>query len=229
MATALAHSPTRQPLTFTGSDAGSAANDAGPQIGPEPPSNCRSTGSTACEDCDVWAAAPPAPTRHALPVDAGPASILDEVYVSLPNGRPYPGDLVADILEYRILRARTLSGTALHAEDLDRYDTLQALLCSSDDDQHHGHGRAYHRFGLRMPGRLRVSQGRGATIYEVGIDNVSAGGVKLFGARAHAAGERVQLLLPQQDDERTIVLPARVAWMKGAAVGLMFAGAARWR
>ena len=63
---------------------------------------------------------------------------------------------------------------------------------------------------------------------EVGVDNISAGGVKLQGASARAAGERVELLM-DAGQGRVVILPARVAWMGGTALGLMFAGAARWR
>ncbi|MEM6294606.1 MAG: PilZ domain-containing protein [Myxococcota bacterium] len=185
---------------------------------------CTTGGSTGCEQLGALSLAP---SRGAFAAAAVGDTTTDAIAgATLPDGNPYPGDLLADILEYRTLRASALGGHDLEPTARDRYESLQSLLCASDERE--GHGRAYRRFDLRMPARLRFSRGRSVDTVEVGIDNVSAGGVKLFGSSARAEGERVELVLADTE-HRTVVLPARVAWMRGPSLGLMFAGAARWR
>ncbi len=202
-----------------------AANDPGPQTPPWSPV-CLSSGQG--ED----ACAPPVPTR-AAPDASGACSGVGGVETAaesqprMPSAVPYPGNLLADILEYRRLRARVLGGGELPKARGDRYEHLQGLLCASETGER-GHVRAYDRFDIRVPAVLRVADGRGVRSTHVGVDNISAGGVKLVGASARAEGERVELLM-DAGDGRTVVLPARVAWMNDHAVGLMFAGAARWR
>ncbi len=185
---------------------------------------CTQGGATACEVPSLLSLAPEQGAFMAAAV--GDTTAEANRGATLPDGNPYPGDLLADILEYRTLRACALRGQDLGPTARERYKSLQSLLCASDERE--GHGRAYRRFDLRMPARLRISRGRSVDTVEVGIDNVSAGGVKLFGGSARAEGERVELVLADTE-RRTVVLPARVAWMRGPSLGLMFAGAARWR
>lgn len=201
------------------------ANGPGPQTPPwSPPSECIALGDDLCD--------PPVQTLLA-PGPAGACTAFGDTDTSVqtnpptPDGEPYPGNLLADILEYRRMRARVLGGSTLPASHESRYAELQSNLCASESGRS-GHGRAYHRFDLRVPATLRVSKGRTLETLDVGVDNISAGGVKLQGASARAAGERVELLM-DAGQGRVVILPARVAWMGGSALGLMFAGAARWR
>ncbi len=180
-------------------------------------------GAQACDPPPQVISAPRAAQQC---LGLGDVGALDEPGPLQPDGTPYPADLVRDILEYRRLRARVLGGGNLRDQQLERYDQLKGRLCTSE--QQRGLGRAFHRFDLRTSAILRVSDGLGFRGDAVALDNISAGGVKLVGAKARAAGERVELVL-EAGGGRTIVLPARVAWMRGPALGLMFAGAARWR
>ena len=205
-------------------ESGEAANGPGPQAPWSPPQETRGTGSQQCD--------PPAQTVSAAPSPAdcvgfGTLGIGDSAGPVMPSGEPYPGDLLADILEYRRIRARVLGGGVLPKSMTRRYETLQNLM-GAVTGKDKGRGRAFHRFDLRVPAALRMAEGRSVKVIEVGVDNMSAGGVKLAGAGARPAGERVELLMDSADG-RTVVLPARVAWMRGTALGLMFAGAARWR
>lgn len=201
------------------------ANGPGPLTRPwSPPSDCTADGSDVCD--------PPVQTLLAPGPDAGCTAFGDTdtnvmTNPSMPGGEPYPGNLLADILEYRRMRARVLGGSTLPASHESRYTELQSLLCASESGRQ-GHGRAYHRFKLRVSATLHVSKGRTLDAVEVGVDNLSAGGVKLKGAQARVAGERVELLM-DAGQGRVVILPARVAWIGDNALGLMFAGAARWR
>ena len=205
-------------------DGAEAANGPGPQEPWSPPCASSGIGGAMC--------APPvqtlsAPARENACAGFGEIDTSVESSPTMPTGEAYPGNLLADILEYRRMRARVLGGTTLPEAQEGRYAELQTLLCASES-QDRGHGRAYHRFDIRVPATLRVAEGRTVRATAVGVDNISAGGVRLEGAKARAAGERVELLM-DAGQGRTVVLPARVAWMRGSSVGLMFAGAARWR
>jgi hypothetical protein len=149
--------------------------------------------------------------------------------VRLPDGSPYPGDLVEDILEYRALRARALGGGHLGTRRRGLFERLEDRLRSGDEPcAERGHVRAYHRFDLSRSARLRLESPDGVVGPEtvVQIRNISAGGVKLETSDAVEAGQRAWLVLPHH--ERAVVLTARVAWARGDVAGLMFAGAPAW-
>lgn len=203
---------------------GDAANDAGPGPSWAPPSGCTGSGEEAC--------APPvltciARTRPVQCTELGGNEATEASRPRCPGGEPYPGNLLADILEYRRMRARVLSGATLPDAQDRRLAELGDLLCKSERHAR-GRGRAYHRFDLHTVATLRSAHGHGVRTTTVSVDNISAGGVKLEGTTARAEGERVELHM-NAGPGRTVVLPARVVWMRGRAVGLMFAGAARWR
>lgn len=205
-------------------ESGDAANGPGPQTAWSPPQATHGDGDEPCD--------PPAPTAYAARgpgecLGVGDRGINDAAGPVMPTGEPYPGDLLTDILEYRRIRARVLGGGVLPKSLTHRYETLQNLM-GAVTGKDKGRGRAFHRFDLRVPAALRMADGQNVKVIDVGVDNLSAGGVKLAGAGARAAGERCELLM-DAGDGRTVVLPARVAWMRGPALGLMFAGAARWR
>lgn len=205
-------------------ESGEAANGPGLQTQWSGPQGSQGGGEERCE--------PPIRTLVA-PAIRGQSSGLGEIGTTdaagptMPTGEPYPGDLLADILEYRRVRARVLGGGVVPPSLTGRHNTLEDHLGTVTGEDK-GRGRAFHRFELRVPAALRVAQGRSVRVTSVGVDDISAGGVKLVGAGDRVAGERVELLMDTADG-RTVILPARVAWMRGPALGLMFAGAARWR
>ncbi len=219
MSTAFDLSPT---VSLLASDEGVQAANGPASTAWQLPVPTSPAGTTACDPPPEVISAPERPQACA---GLGHVRALDDAGPLQPDGTPYPGDLLRDILEYRRFRTHDLAGGSLRDEQARRYEELEGLLCTSE--QQRGLGRAFHRFKLRIPATLRVADGRGFRSDEVAIDNLSAGGVKLVGAKARVAGERVELVL-QASGGRTIILPARVAWLAdSAAVGLMFAGAAR--
>ncbi len=205
-------------------ESGEPANGPGPQAVWCVPQESAGLGGARCAPPIPSLTAPAAAGECAGLGDEDPGEVAGPV---LPSGHPYPGDLVPDILEYRRIRARVLGGGVLPKSLAGRYASLEDHLGALTGEDK-GRGRAFHRFNLRVPATLRVADGRTVRVAEVGVDDISAGGVKIVGAGPRVAGERVELLM-NAGVGRTVILPARVAWMRGPDVGLMFAGAARWR
>lgn len=146
---------------------------------------------------------------------------------TLPNGTPYPGDLVTDILEYRALRGMALARGPLPHKRQKQYVTLETRLRSFDrPDPKRRHARAYHRFDLAIPARVRILLDGRAQVIDGIIENISAGGVKIGVRERPEAGERAWLIL--QVRGAVVVLPSRIAWARGESLGLMFAGAPKW-
>lgn len=205
-------------------ESGEAANGPGPQTQWSLPQGTQGSGEQPCD--------PPVQTVSPAEIRGGCTGLgdiaaTDAAGPMLPSGEPYAGDLLADILEYRRVRARVLGGGVLPRSLAERHKTLEDHLGTVTGEDK-GRGRAFHRFELRVPAMLRMAHGGAVRVAEVGVDDISAGGVKLVGGGVRVEGERVELLMDTADG-RTVILPARVAWMRGAALGLMFAGAARWR
>ena len=207
-------------------DGSEAANGPGPTIASIWRPLCEGEGVDGCSAHQATQDAPaPGPRWECR--ELGGCEASEEQGPIMPNGAAYPGNLLSDILEYRRMRSRVLGGATLPEAQESRYGELQELLCASET-QHLGHSRAYHRFNIRVPATLRLAEGRGSRLVQVGVDNISAGGVKLEGAQARTEGEWVELLMNAGQD-RVVVLPARIAWIRGTSLGLMFAGAARWQ
>lgn len=149
---------------------------------------------------------------------------------NLPDGSAYPGALVADILEYRLLRAATLrGGRAASPRALARCHELESKLRSLDEGPNDaGHVRAFHRFNFALPVYLVVTSRGTARVVPAAIENISAGGVKLRSSLRPLQGQSVALLVEHPDGSRAR-LPARVVWRGDEdALGLMFAGAPAW-
>lgn len=141
--------------------------------------------------------------------------------IRMPDGHPYPGDLLDDILEYRQLRTQQLAQSS--EADEARLAELENRLRAIPNEGETAFIRAYHRFDVSIRAKLRHGIGEDVRLSDVVTVNVSAGGVKLKLDEIPPEGERVWLMLPRYD--AIVVLPARVAWSRGEAVGLMFAGA----
>lgn len=183
---------------------------------------CYGLGTVGCEDFTEGVAAPMTPSTASTHqgVDS-----LGGTIIRLPNVASYPGDLITDILEYRHLRARSLNGDRLGPRSLQRYTELRTVLCAMEDTRFR-HGRSYNRFAIDMPAKVRIDRRGECSICDVRLENISAGGVRVAGMVDQAEGDAVELLLAASHF-RTVVIPARIAWMRDAWTGLMFAGAAR--
>jgi hypothetical protein len=134
----------------------------------------------------------------------------------------YAGDLWADVLEYRAMRAQSLAGAAMTPGERARFSAIEARLRSTTDDVR----RQFLRFACRYRATLELA--RREHVAAVVLD-ASAGGVKLTCGRQVHEGDPVVLVLETESVAGSIALPARIIWVRDGFVGLMFAGAAQWR
>lgn len=144
------------------------------------------------------------------------------------DGTPYPGDLLADILDYRALRSHHLCGMALDRRTALRLGELEDRLRSRPDARRTAGPelRAYHRHACRFAASILMPAPH-AVVHRTEVQDLSAGGVKISPAPAIEPGDAVWLEIA--GGEGTVMLPARVAWTRDGSAGLMFAGAPRWR
>jgi hypothetical protein len=143
------------------------------------------------------------------------------------DGTAYEGDLIRDVLDYRGLRWRSLRGECTTAQDLNRFQVLEHKLRQPQDvDDDASRLRMFYRFECQFPARVIYQGAHGApAATNVSVQDISAGGVKIETDHVFEAGERVELVFLVDDESQALVnLPARIAWTKAGAVGLMFAG-----
>jgi hypothetical protein len=134
----------------------------------------------------------------------------------------YAGDLWADVLEYRGIRARILGGVRPTEGERTRLDDLEARLRGESDDPR----RLFLRFTCRFAGTLELADGsRHAGV----LHDASAGGAKVACQGTAREGDPIVLELATEDLRGSMLLPGRVIWTRPGFIGLMFAGAARWR
>jgi FHA domain len=195
--------------------------------------------SAAMRPCDVPgpnAAAVPRPVavarRHAPTTPVGIAvpdgAIRDRdgraIVFENPSGREYPGNLLADILEYRTLRAQQLRG-GFNESSRQVFERLKDQLQQPPSTDARLAQRAFYRFGCWLPARLRLGTGDElrCQVRDVGVD-----GTQLV-SEAHGLSidAPVCLLVEMIDagERRSIVLAGRVAWTDREFLGLAFAGA----
>lgn len=143
-----------------------------------------------------------------------------------PEGQPYDGDLIADVVRYRDLRAQSLSGELLGSERFDELAVLEARLrqprpnvATSDDAP--AVLRSFYRFECDFPARIKA----GIVDAPFDVRDISAGGVKLVGEHRFTPGDTAALVVVI--GPHRLAFPSRVAWVKEDCFGLMFAGAAR--
>lgn len=148
------------------------------------------------------------------------------VSATLPDGTPYPGDLLEDIVAYRSLRTRVLRGEYIDDAETRRLRALERRLRA------HSYGeqgaREYHRYECRVPASLRQIAGSNCavTLVDIAVD----------GARLHAPGHQVTrntlawlaIGVVANGLPQTLVFPGRVAWVDGDQLGLSFSGTPGW-
>lgn len=167
------------------------------------------------------------PNGATLPDDD--ARIIRRLTAHARSGEVYPGDLWSDILDYRALRMRELGGVHLAGTQLGRIADLEKVLRTDD----RGGARQFERYscrarvaiGLAPQGTSSGSRPRVAAT----IADLSAGGAKLELTRASgvAEGSEVELWIEEAGGPDGVALPARVIWVRGHELGVMFAGAPR--
>ncbi len=173
----------------------------------------------ACEGTEACGAANTGPTR--IPLAPSP------VVAKRRDGTTYAGDLIPDVLAYRALRWRSLRGEVMTAEDMRRFVNLESKLRHEADGSDAAAAlRLFYRFDCSFPARVVYTDSHGNPQgTDVTVQDMSAGGVKVAWVHDGESGERVELVLALGDPSNLVRMPARVAWARGDALGLMFAGA----
>ena len=184
--------------------------------------------------CPAPAPREPTATGAELPCDAAegphapaPPWIMQDgehhpPYASANACPMYGGDLWADVLEYRAMRAQALGGTAMTRGQRERFTALESLLRGATNDVR----RQFLRFACRYHATIELAT---REQLRVTLLDASAGGVKAECATAVREGDPVVLVLDPEGVAGSIALPARIIWVRSGFVGLMFAGAAQWR
>lgn len=132
------------------------------------------------------------------------------------------GDLWADVLEYRAIRAQALGGARLSTGRRQRLDELETRLRGETDDAR----RQFLRFPCHFRATIELSRGER---FPADVLDASAGGAKVSCPGDAQEGDPVVLELEAEGLVGSVVLPARIIWVRPGFVGLMFAGAPRWR
>ena len=138
------------------------------------------------------------------------------------KGNFYPGDLVGDVVAYRRLRARSLSGKPMDNEASARLREFDDRLRQSPnpDASQAEAMRSFYRYNCGFDAEIKCGV-RGGTYR---IEDISAGGVKAVGEHRFTPGDTATLVVDRGTE--TTHFPSRIAWVRGEAFGLMFAGAA---
>lgn len=149
-----------------------------------------------------------------------------------PDGSPYRGDLVGDILVFRDLQLRVMrrdSITPLEQELLQRFS--ESFRQPADDPSPYAGLRRFVRFRCRFPARVRWLEGSLEDSAAVVVQDLGVGGARLTWRDHHLdVGVVAWLVIDVTTGSRarTLVFPTRVAWVTPHEVGLQFAGVAEW-
>jgi hypothetical protein len=171
--------------------------------------------------------APTTPTGAAMPSWAitdrdGRALVFERS-----DGSEYEGNLVDDVIEYRMLRAQHLRGGFADTGSRRRFDALRTRLVQPLAPRARPDERAFHRFGCWLPAEVRLATGEDhpCQVRDIGVDGAQLVAVT-HGLEPEAL---VWLAIEVLEDgqPRSLVLAARVAWVDQGLVGLVFAGAPR--
>ncbi len=145
-----------------------------------------------------------------------------------PDGRPYDGNLVGDILTFRDLQLRVTRHETVSPVELDVLQRFsRGFRQPPDDPSPFASLRRFVRFRCRLPARIRWIQGAEQMTATVDIHDLSVGGALVMW-RDHPLFEGVVAWLVidmvHADRPRTVVFPTRVAWALPNEIGLQFAG-----
>jgi hypothetical protein len=205
-----------------------SAAEAVVAVSPERITDIRTMRNTAEHNCLVARShAPTTPTGAAVPSWAitdrdGRALIFER-----PDGGEYEGNLVDDVIEYRMLRAQHLRGGFSDPTQARRFAMLRARLLQPAVVSARADQRAFRRFGCWLPAELRLASGEDhpCQVRDIGVDGAQIVAVS-HGLELEAI---VWLAIEVLEDgqPRSLVLAARVAWIDEEYVGVAFAGAPR--
>jgi hypothetical protein len=149
-----------------------------------------------------------------------------------PDGSPYRGDLVGDILVFRDLQLRVTRHepiSSVEQELLQRF--VDSFRQPPDDPSPYAGLRRFVRFRCRFPARVRWLEGPIQDSAAVVVQDLGVGGARLTW-REHPLEEGVVAWLvidvAAGSRARTLVFPTRVAWVTPSELGVQFAGVAEW-
>jgi FHA domain/PilZ domain len=191
-------------------------------------SDIRTLRSTA-EHCGLVARshAPTTPIGAAVPSWAITDHEGRTLVFERPDGGEYEGNLVDDIMEYRMLRAQHLRGGFADASNRQRFESLRVRLQQPPSSDPQLARRAFTRFGCWLPAFVQAAAGdeHPCQVRDIGVD----GAQLVVGSHGLAREALVSLTIEvvESNQPRSIVLAARVAWVEDELVGLAFAGAPR--
>ncbi|MCX4241987.1 FHA domain-containing protein [Paraliomyxa miuraensis] len=171
--------------------------------------------------------APTTPVGIAVPAGAirdrsGHALVFEH-----PEIGPYVGNLLADIVEYRTLRARQLRGGLADPKLVSTFDRLKLKLKQPPSPGGQVPQRGFRRFGCWLFARLQLPSDEELSCHvcEVGVD-----GAQLV-VEAHQvpinSPVRLAVDLVEAGNKRSIVLPGRASWTDGERLAMDFSGAPR--
>lgn len=171
--------------------------------------------------------APTTPTGAAVPTWAVTDRDGRALVFERPDGGEYEGNLVDDVIEYRMLRAQHLRGGFAEGAAARRFAALRARLVQPAVVSARPDHRAFRRFACWLPAEVRLATGEDhpCQVRDIGVD-----GAQLVAVSHGLEPESVVWLaieVLENGQARSLVLAARVAWVDREFVGLAFAGAPR--
>lgn len=160
-----------------------------------------------------------------------PRTSWKRIEARAPEGLPYGGDLLSDVILYRNLRLRHARGDAIPPQVKATFvaleKRLQAPALERDDPNR---SREFARFAVSFPAHLRFGKNED-TGFPVEVRDFGVGGCKVHGPGLLLDLDELTWLaidLVSQHGPRTIVFTARVVWSQAGEMGLVFSGAPGW-
>jgi hypothetical protein len=172
--------------------------------------------------------APTTPVGIAVPAGAirdrsGHAMVFEH-----PESGTYVGNLFADIVEYRTLRAQQLRGGLGDPKLSSTFEGLKARLKHPASSEGRPARRGLRRFACWSSANVQLPSGATLPCYvcEVGVDGAR---LVVDGAQGLAVDDAVRMSIDMVEagERRSIVLPGRVEWTDSDLVGMVFCGAPR--
>ncbi|MEX1366748.1 MAG: FHA domain-containing protein [Nannocystaceae bacterium] len=127
------------------------------------------------------------------------------------------GQIIEDIVEYRVLRHRRIQGALLGEAHKSRFETLHRRLASESADS-----RVHVRFRCDIPSSFQAmgEAPRSCQVDDIGVDGVG------ISAKAHGlrVGDVISVSITRGRDVDPVRLSGRVVWTQADELGLMFLG-----
>lgn len=170
---------------------------------------------------------PTTPVGIAVPAGAIRDRSGHAVVFEHPESGMYVGNLFADIVEYRTIRAQQLRGGLSDPKLSSTFEGLKAKLKQPPTSDGRLAQRGFRRFACWSLARIELASGAEVPCHvcEVGVDGarlvVDARGLPV----EDAVGVSIDVV--EAGERRSIALPGRVAWADGELVGMDFSGAPR--